>query len=313
MYYPNWKWIAAYVISVFCLACTATAPTTAPDPSVRQSIRQLNKGVVHYTKGCYAAALQQFNESYEWFTAADHLPGMAQSLHSMGNAYLHLEDIDSALLAYDEAIDLYRFMQDDKGLVTVMTSKAAALMETGRLQQAADLLDQSDSIAAENSYFLSTLRLKTRGLLLFLTDRLEQAQALLHQSLNQADPQDNSLKAGIHYLLGQVLLGQQQPSRAREYFESALSLDRLRGASFDIAKDLSALGLCANQLGENERAVMLFKRSVRIFALLQNPSQVKKTMAYLQTSAVKAGIDTTATRYWVDRWLAGHAEANLCQ
>lgn len=313
MCYPNWKWIAAYFISVFCLACTATAPTAAPDPSVRESIRQLNKGVVQYTKGCYAAALQQFNESHEWFTAADHLPGMAQSLHSMGNTYLRLEDIDSALLAYDEAIDLYGFMQDDKGLVNVLTSKAAALMEAGKRQQAANLLDQADAIAGKNDFFLSALRLKTRGLLLFLGNQLHQSEALLHQALNQADPQDDSLKASIHYALGQVLLAQQQPSRARDHFESALSLDRIRGASFDIAKDLSALGMCADQLGENERAAILFKRSVKIYALLQNSSQVKKSMAYLQSSAAEAGIDTAATRYWVNQWLAGHMESNLCR
>jgi tetratricopeptide (TPR) repeat protein len=305
------KRMVALFLSVLCLACATSAPAPAPDPTVRQSIRQLNKGVGYYTKGCYAAALRQFNESYEWYTAADHLPGMAQSLFGIANAYVHLDDMQSAILAYDEAIAMYRFLQDHEGLVNALTGKAAALIEARRWQPANDLLQQADALA-EKKNLLKALRLKTRAVLLYRRNQLQQAEILLEQALNLADPRDDSLKAGIHYVFGQVLLARHRPDAARGHFESALSIDRNRGAGFHMAQDLNALGLCADQLGEIEAAVMFFKRGVMIFALLQNPAQAEKTMNHLQNSADKARIDTTATRHWVSQWLAGHAQAYVC-
>jgi tetratricopeptide (TPR) repeat protein len=294
-----------------CLACAGTPPKESPQ-NIRTGTRFLNKGILLYNRGCYQRALEHFNESHERFTAADNLTGIASSLHSIANLYFQMEDVDSALLVYDDAIEIYRQLNDAPGMARARTNKAAALIKAGRLDDAAIALDAAEP-QARTSTTLLALHANTKALLHIARKDFSAANDLLARTIDKLEADPSSETGGLFYTLGYLKLTAEEPAEAQTYFNKALTLDRTAGAYGAIAKDLASLGRCQARLGHDQEAVDSFKRSAKIFALLENPRKVQEVMGELEQSAIRSNTDIQATRHWINQWLAGKTEANLCR
>jgi tetratricopeptide (TPR) repeat protein len=297
---------------VVVMACAASTPLPKQPKDIRQGIRNLDKGVTLYTRGCFEKALEHFYESHERYSAADHLQGTAHSLNSIANIYLQLGDIQSALLVYGEAIEFYRAAEDVLGQARAWCNRATALIEENRLEESEQALMQAEELVA-GDHALIGLRAKNRVLLLIAQKRKPEAQILLSRTLSSLEEEDAVTVAGLYYLQGQLFLEQNQFSAALAPLESALELDRSAGAYHNIARDLESLGICLAGLERREEAVICQKRSAKIYALLQNPERVKVVMDQLEINAAHTQTDIKATRHWINQWLAGKIEANLCR
>ena len=63
------KFLSILISCLLCLSCAAGSVSQRQARDVRDQTRILNKGVALYTKGCYAHALELFNEALgEWET-----------------------------------------------------------------------------------------------------------------------------------------------------------------------------------------------------------------------------------------------------
>ncbi len=297
---------------IICLAC-ASGPIPERSPRhLRKSIRHLNKGTQFYAKGCFPHALQQFRKSHEHYAAADHMEGVAASLNSLANTYYRLNDTTGALANYDEAIEIYRLLNDRTGLVRAMTNKSAALITSGQLDAAAAVLEGADKLAKDRG-LLTGQRLKARAILLMHRREHLAAEKLLKQALEATLPEAYSQFADVQYAMGHLLLTSQRPAQAITHLNSALEADRKLGAYHGIAQDLAALGACRAQMGQHDQAVIDYKRSLKIFALLADTPKVEKIREKLEDSARSAGADIQAALLWVERWQAGEREANICR
>lgn len=294
-----------------CLACATTPPKVSPQ-NIRTATRFQNKGVILYNRGCYQRALEHFDESHERFTAADNLKGVAGSLHSIANLYYQMEDFDSALLVYDDAIEIYRQLDDGPGLARARTNKAAALIKTGRLDDAAIELDLA-APQVHGDTMLVSLYANTKALLHIARKDFSAADELLTGTIDRLAGHPSLETGGLYYTLGYLKLTADEPAKAQDYFNKALSLDRAAGAYGAIAKDLASLGRCQARQGHDREAVVSFKRSAKIFALLENPQKVQEVVGELEQSALKSNTDIQATLHWINQWLAGNTEANLCR
>jgi tetratricopeptide (TPR) repeat protein len=291
--------------------CCASGPAPQRQSSeVRNQTRYLNKGVVMYAKGCYARALEHFSEAHERYSIADDLEGSANSLDSIANTYYHLDDIDSALLVYDDALELYSFLDDRAGMARVLINKATALIDARRLDEASGLLDEADNKAKGD---MKALRIKTRALLALARDDTATARTLLKKALNAEDGDEPPVVSSIYYTQGYLELNADNPQKALQPLQTALKIDREANAYAGIAKDLQLLGQCHLQLGQDRRAVTNFKRSAKIHALLNNPHKVQAVVAQLEQAANAANVDIKATLHWINRWLAGEVASNLCR
>ncbi len=301
-----------FVISILCVACASgPAPQMVPE-DIHQGIRHFNKGTTYYIKGCYPKALQHVQEAHERFTVADHLQGSADSLNTMANIYYRLGDFQSALAVYDEAIALFEQLEQKIGQVRALTNKSATLLAIRRLDDASQVLDQADDVA-KNSNILYGLRLKTRALLLNAKNDPKGAEGLLINALRMAPESDQALLADIHYTIGHLMLSTQRPQEAVTHLNNALKTDRSAGAYFSAGLDLAALGACYENMARHAEAVSFYKRSIKIFALLEAPQKVQWILPRLEHSAGKAGKNLQTTLRWTEQWLAGQREAGLCR
>ncbi len=293
-------------------ACGTAKP---PDPTpthIRQSTRQLNLAAELYIKGCYAGALAHYQQAHERFTAADQLVGIAYSLMGIANVYYRTGELPSAVLAYDDAIEVFGLMGDPAGSVRAMSNKSAALVAAGQLSEAQTLLDRADQLA-KGQKLLPALRLKTRAILSMERQKAQDARKLLQQAIAAAKENASDQLSSANYAMGRLLLNEQHPAQAIAFLEKSLALDRERGAYDDTALDLAALGQCYAQLEQPPKAIAYYKRSIKIFALLGNAAQVQRLAKMLEVLRPAADRRTEATMHWVHQWLNGQKEANLCR
>jgi tetratricopeptide (TPR) repeat protein len=293
-----------------CSGCASGVRQSDVVPSGNRIDRPLNQAAEYYLRGCYTRALEYFLEAHERSTAVDDLPGIAGSLNGIANVYYQLDDAQSAVRLYAEAFDAYRQLHDHDGSVRVLANQAAALVRSGRLDEAALRLDQADELAGRTQR-LHGLRLKNRALLSMARGEGERAEALLAEAL--AGRADRSLKAAVHYALGRLLIDAGRPQEAEPHLQEALTLDRALGAVPAMAKDLAALGDCYAQLGDHAAAVSNYQRSAKIYALLQDSGRTLALIAPLKWSAAQADIDIQAALHWIDQWLEGLTEASACR
>jgi tetratricopeptide (TPR) repeat protein len=294
------------------LACASGTPPRKVCEDIHQGIRYLNKGTADFNKGCYRKALEQIQESHERFAIVDDLPGSAASLNTLANIYYRLGDFESALLVYNEAIALFEQLDQRTAQTRALANKAATLIAAGRLDEASQVLGHADEIS-QDSNALHGLRLKTRALLRMARNDFQGAEDLLVAALRHASETNPALCADIHYTLAHVKLTLRHPQDAVSHLNSALKLDRSAGAYFSIGLDLAALGSCFEDLGDDVEAVSFYKRSLKIFALLEAHDKVQWVQSRLKTSANKAGLNLEAILHWTDQWLAGRNQAGLCR
>ncbi len=300
--------IILLTLAVACASGTRRSDTAYVSSRID---RPLQHGSALYRQGCYARALELFREAHERYTAADDLAGIAGSLNSIANVRYQLDDMPGAIGAYAQALEAYRLLGDDAGLVRVLANQSAALVKAGRLDEAARTLDQADTLDAATR--LSTLRLKNRALIAMARRDTQTAQSLLNRALDAAGPNEETSKAAAHYTLGRLLADTARPEEAEIHFQQALAADRQMGAYPAVAKDLAALGGCRARMGDHAAAVGFFLRSAKIYALLQDTARTNEITAMLKESADRSGTDIQTSLYWIDEWLAGRTESTLCR
>lgn len=298
--------------TILFLACGTTAPQTPSPRHIRQSARQLRMADWHYIKGCYPQALAHYQQAHERYTAADHIEGVANSLNGLANVYFRLDELPSAILAYNDAIEAYGLVGVPAGAVRAMCNKAAVLIVANRIDEAGSVLDQADELAMGHS-LLEALRHKTRAMLKMQHGATKEAEILLKRAIEAALANGSDQLASASFAMGQLLLNGKDPARAIDYFERSLSLDRDAGAYNDIAQDLAALGRCHDRLAQHQQAAAHYKRSIKIYALLGNAGKVQSLATLLENQGKVPGEEIQATRQWVNQWLAGDKEANLCR
>ncbi len=302
--------LAAAVLSA-CAAGSAPVKERQPE-DLRRSIRYLNRGTSFYNKGCYPHAAHYFQKAHEMFAAADNLKGAADSLNSLANAYYRLSEMPSAVLVYDEAADYYQLLENRKGRIRALSNKSVALSSVGKFRAAETAIDQADAVANGDDILLG-LRLKARAILKLKTDEIEQAKELMQRAFRYIPKGAAGQYASAQYTMGHVLLHGKAPGDAIAYLERALEVDQKSGAYFSIAQDLETLGDCHAAVGKHAQAVHYYKRSMKIFALLERAEQVAQITPRLQKSAAKAELDITATQHWIEQWTKARWELSICR
>lgn len=302
------------IAAAFLAACAGgSAPPLERQPEdLHRSIRYLNRGTSFYNKGCYTHAAYHFQKAHEMFSAADNLQGAADSLNSLANAYYRLNEMTSAVLVYDEAADYYQQLENRSGRIRALSNKSVALASAGKNEAAASALDQADAIAGDDDILVGQ-RLKARAILKLKTDEIDQAKKLMKKAVRSISRGEAGQYASAQYTMGYLLLHGQEPGAAIDYLERALKADQESGAYYSIAQDLETLGDCHAAMSKPAEAVHYYKRSIKIFALLERSEQVAQITHRLQKSATMAGLDISATLHWVKQWSDARWELSLCR
>ena len=275
-------------------------------------MKEVDKGVTVYHKGCYQRALKHFFRAHELFVAADQQPGVAMSLNNIGNVYRYIGDSQSALLFFQEAYEIYSRLDNLEGVIQALSNQAAIHIQDDRLDEAAAVI-QSAEIMAESSGKAIAHVLNNKGILLTRQHRYDEAETVLMQALEATALDNTHAYATVCSSLGNLLFEKTDYDKALEFYEKALFFDGQSEFHPGLADNLNSVGRVYLHQEKYDQAVAYFQRSIKIYALFGNSEQVSRLMNILEETATRSNTDLTLTRYFVDKWLKGEMLEQPCQ
>jgi tetratricopeptide (TPR) repeat protein len=287
------------VFLVLLFSCAGGKPAKQIPQHLTAGGKQTKKGLQWYHKGCYKRSLEHFFRAYELYSAADVSDGVAMSLNNIGTIYRITGNYEEAVSFFDESVATYSDLNDQEGVVKALSNKAATLIRAGKLDKAELALEEAMQVlpAGSNERLLIPV-LQNRGVLLTKRGSYEDAEKVLDRCLNQARSLDPMGMASLHFAYGNLML------------KTGRSTDAI--GSF-IADDLFSIGQAYVKLGQNENAVRSWKRSAKVFALIDQAHELHETMNHLREAAQKAGADISVTEAFVQRWHDGKLYESPCK
>lgn len=276
------------------------------------AIKELQKGNSWYQRGCYRQSLESFFRAHELLAASDRFAEMATVMNNIGNVYRATGDPNSAILFFDEAFSFYMDRGDTSGALQALSNKAAALIDAGRLDDAEKLIIDAETLSADTTDHFAPL-LRNKGVVSLKKGDYPSAENLFKLALKNTDPENHAEFASLNFAMGTLMVTTGRSSGAIGFFEAALAADRSAPYHKGIADDLAAIGAIYHDLGKHEKAVILFKRAVRIYALIQNEQKADETLSLLADVSEKAGTNPTVTEYFIKRWLDEETLEKSCR
>lgn len=295
------------------LACGGGPPLKPTPPHLLMGTDQINKGTALYQKGCFKRAVEHFFRAHELYAASDQLDGVAMSFNNIGTVYRATGDFESAIAFFDKAHEIYKDLGNRAGVRQSLANKSAVLIETGRLEQAEAVINEVSAVSPGEGGKPFVPLMSNRGILLTKKKDYVGAEKILKEALAAADPENVSETATVHYALGHLMFEMKRWKEAVSFYQAALAADRSAGYYKGMADDLSGMGKSYFESGNREAAVKSWERSVKIYALIKLPGEVKKTMADIKTAARGTGIDIRVTELFVNRWLEGKVYEKPCE
>ena len=300
------------VISVLvfsAVACAGSRQQAAPEnPHRGDGLRTLQKADAWYRKGCYTKAMALYRLAYPDLVAGDSLNEMAICLNNMGNVYLRSGKPESAVVFFDEAIQISQETADSLNLRAAWVNKATALMQGEQYDAAAAALGNARNAGPETASLLAAdARLHMRR------GDTETARALLADALNRVDDEDAATTAVIQSALGHLARTDGDLEGGFTHFQTALNADRRQSYYRGMADDLKAMGDIRTSQERHREAAGHYKRSISLYALINAAPAVAALREPLAASAAAAGLAIDGTLYFVDDWLENPAFIGPCE
>lgn len=300
-----------FVILLPVFSCGGGAVKKDPAASL-PAMKQLQKGIARYQRGCFQQALESFTKAHELFTASDRLPGVAMSLNNIGNVYRYIGDSPSALLFFQEAYEIYIRLDDPQGAIQALSNQAAIHIRNQRFDEAADVIQSAEKMAASSGKTPAHV-LNNKGVLLTRQHRFADAETVLMQALEATSPENAPAYATVCSSLGNLMFEKSDYDKALGFYEKAILFDRKTEFHPGLADNLAAAGEIYRRQQKYDQAIASFQRGIKIYALLGNREQVSRIMSILEEIAPRSNTDLTLTRYFVDKWSQGDLLAPPCQ
>ena len=234
---------------------------------------------------------------------------VAQLYYNLGNTYFELNQLDSAIRAYQHAISL------DESLVTAGYNLARVHIESGKIEEGKKLLEQLLEEDPENSILLGTLGWayylqsdfdSSLALYLQILERIANVQnalfnaAVLSEKLDKKDDAlvfylqlyDLKPSAEVLYRLGYLYFDLNEPAKAIEYLEvyrkeapedydGLLTLSRAYALERYYANALELYDLVL-EVNENDPVVYFEKAEIQLLYIENLEEGIKSLRAALE-------------------------------
>jgi non-specific serine/threonine protein kinase len=209
--------------------------------------------------------------------------------------YYH-ESYSAAITLVEEALALFRELDDTKGLATAVLNAGILALGHGDYAKAIACFEESLPLCAQVNYTHgAVLSLSSMGQAALNLGEYARAQALGIQSVAMARASgDNRIVAGCLTDLGVTLFTQGEHARALPHFEESLAIRRLHGDKGGAAHTLLYLGRVALAQGQPADAHAHFQESLALRLAIGDLEGQAAALEGLGALATYAGDGATA-------------------
>ena len=212
----------------------------------------------------------------------------AKALHASGYLAYRMDDLPAARMRLQDAVSLFRELDDDPGTAFCLTSLGVVARESGKYAEAVALLEEALALARRmgDKWTLSR-SLGSLGVVEEFRGNYSKAARLFEESLQASHRVSDAF--GIAYALehlGAVTAMQGRHEEARTMLEQALERFRVLGDRAHIAYTQYELGTSARLEGKNERAHALLLQSLVLSRDVGDRSRVARSLEGLANLAM---------------------------
>jgi predicted ATPase len=224
----------------------------------------------------------------------------ARALLGLGTVAVDQSDFEQAKASCEEALALYRELEDIEGVADSLGMLGWVEMFQGNNDGATALLEEGLAVAREsgNDWSLGNALNK---LAVIAGDRgdFERAEALFEECLALARKRgDRQMAQVVLYNLGFAEAVRGDYERAETHLEECLAGSRELKDTFGVATDLVGLGAVAMRRGNHGRARMLLGESLHLNRELGVKVNIAECLEVLSEMAGELGDDPRAARLW---------------
>ena len=192
----NNLWVKADCYSIMCLAYKGQNDTAQAirygelSLSIREklgdkrglSVANNNLGTIYLKMERYNDALRYFEKAMQLYTETGNKRGMAGSYSNIAAVWSHNNSYVKALEYYSKAERIMKELDDKVGIATVLVNKGTALVNTGKLKEAADVYTEVMEIS-EKAHIMPCLAEAHHGMFEVDSLRNDFKNALFHYKL----------------------------------------------------------------------------------------------------------------------------------
>ena len=247
-----------------CLALTACASAPEPPPRIAQGISENQRGLAQLAKGEHAKALAHFQQALEIATSLEDLPAMAANLLNIARTERQSDQPQAAKASLRRLLYAQSPAFPKKFRIEAAYEASTLCLETDERQEARQFLQKGQELCGSSCQALGQLLGVRAHLALIEGDSkqaLRDAQTAVRLLREEKAPEQLANALRTQAL---ALLAMEQPGQAPALLEEALSLDKKRGASRAIFKDLLILGQAWQAKEASQSAKEYYRRALNV-------------------------------------------------
>lgn len=261
------------LLGITLSACASGPP---PPPRIAQGIQENQRGLALLAKGEDAKALEHFGQALQIAESLEDGPAMATNLLNIARTQRRLGQQAAAQASLNRLLDSGRPGFPKTRRIEAAYEATTMALEANQLSEASAYLHRGEALCPSSCQQRGQL-LGLRGHLALLegqnTAALKDSQTAVR--LLREDKQPEHLANALR-TQALALLAQNQPGPSIALLEEALDIDKARGASRAIFKDLLILGQAWQAKGQSETARNYYSRAQAVARADGYPAGIAK-------------------------------------
>jgi tetratricopeptide (TPR) repeat protein len=255
-------------------------PKVAPPPLLSKVRQWQAQGQRLLGQGEWELAKSAFEDARQLAESLDDLPGVVETLNSLGAIAVQERRADEAVLLHRRALALAEETRQSSHLLPSLTRLAAALQVVGHTAEAQERYQRALSLAQESrDRKQEAVVLNNLGLLDLKSGALDAAKAKFEsaRAINQSLGEKREWSANL-LNLGLAAEAQGQLDDAQRQFESALELDKSSEHQLAIAGDLASLARILGKRGNKSAALSYYQRAYWSYRAVEDAQKAKSAL-----------------------------------
>lgn len=247
----------------------------------------------------------QPGEIYQWLEATlnfDLTPTVHAKALSLTGYVLAFIQIDylHAQEFYEQALELWRKLNDDRQVSEILCQLGTVMMERGDYTRAQALIEESLSICEKMDDRDVVIGIREcLGIVLLRQGDLDRAEEIFQESLQWWQTQHEVFATAFSFTyLGVTAMYRGNYDQARSMHEQALTIWQTAGDTRGISAVLNALGPVALYQGQSEQAKIFLKQSLKLRWECQDYDGIAWNLERLSEVAIVQGQVERGARLW---------------
>jgi len=262
--WTGWVGLVAQAQSSTLITSLSSKLLTLPNDTNR--VITLNELGFQYRQSKPQMTYLLANQAYQLSRKLNYPPGEARALATMAAAFKFLGDYAKSLTLYNEAKAINTSINDRDRVAVIVNNTADLYIQQGEWKKGLAAMRECFAIyntltnpkASSKSVYLTNL-----AECFYHVNQLDSANICLNQALYIGKTDKQTALAAIYYLLGDVMLAKNNPTRSLYFYQQCIQVSTQQKSYSDLYEGYHRLSRLYQQTARYDSAVYFAKLAVK--------------------------------------------------